>query len=337
VFGDTWEFDSATEQWTPRNIQPLEGRAGHVTFFDRTRAQLIAFGGFAHRDAGNFALTYGDTLAFIRPTDADPSSGFSNGARCATAAECSSGNCVDGFCCNSSCGGQCGACDVAGAEGTCTAVQGATHGTRTSCGSSGAECATQCNGVDMTKCNAPPVGTTCGPAAPACVGDNTLITGAGSCDASGSCVVPQVSCGAYICCDGIRCVGLPKQCVTNCQGADSLCAIGYKCNGAGSPPLGQCYKAAKITSFTSNPTTAKVGVPMTFSVSVTDPASRYQWLYSYQFANTVFPSCSGSTCSWTPVAADAGKNVTWTVSVGVAPNSLSTNDDSKSLAFTVQP
>ncbi|HEY0711135.1 MAG TPA: hypothetical protein VGF45_00555, partial [Polyangia bacterium] len=35
---------------------------------------------------------------------------------------CASGMCVDGFCCNSACGGACQACDVSGREGTCTPV-----------------------------------------------------------------------------------------------------------------------------------------------------------------------------------------------------------------------
>jgi N-acetylneuraminic acid mutarotase len=332
-FEDTWEWDSPGQRWVLRNVAPLEGRAGHVSFFDRKRGMLLAFGGFSHREAGRFALTHGDTLAFYRPTETDPSVGFPNGARCTSAAECGSGACVDGFCCNTACNGQCGACDLRGFEGTCSPVAGTPHGARPSCGSSGAECASQCNGIDMAQCNLPPVGTACGPA-PGCFGDNTLITGAGSCDANGACVTPQVSCGNYICCDGVRCRG-PTACVTDCQGANSLCAVGYKCNGAGGDPWGKCYKPAEITSFTVTPTTAKVGVPMTFQVMVTDPGTAFE--YSYTFGDFfIYPDCSGPTCTWTPVAADVGRTANWKIGVRNAAFSGSV-DDSETITLTVQP
>ena len=44
------------------------------------------------------------------------------GAACTVAAECQSGFCVDGVCCGSKCDGTCEACDVPGAEGTCSPV-----------------------------------------------------------------------------------------------------------------------------------------------------------------------------------------------------------------------
>ncbi|MBI2396151.1 MAG: hypothetical protein HYV09_41695, partial [Deltaproteobacteria bacterium] len=79
------------------------------------------------------------------------------GASCNLAADCKSGscracatgNCVDGYCCNTACGGQCQACDVTGALGTCVTVTGAVHvnvaiPARTACPGTGA-CAASCN------------------------------------------------------------------------------------------------------------------------------------------------------------------------------------------------
>lgn len=55
--------------------------------------------------------------------------------QCASSADCGSGFCVDGLCCDRACGGQCEACDVAGMEGTCTpVVAGPPHASHPSCG-----------------------------------------------------------------------------------------------------------------------------------------------------------------------------------------------------------
>ena len=53
--------------------------------------------------------------------EADPKTGTkADGQVCAAGAECSSGNCVDGYCCNSTCTTACKACNVAGSLGTCS-------------------------------------------------------------------------------------------------------------------------------------------------------------------------------------------------------------------------
>ena len=44
------------------------------------------------------------------------------GEYCLTAEECATANCVDGRCCDKACAGSCEACDLADAEGTCTAI-----------------------------------------------------------------------------------------------------------------------------------------------------------------------------------------------------------------------
>ncbi len=60
-------------------------------------------------------------------------SGGALGSACGDNAECGSGFCVDGVCCERACRGVCRACDVAGSEGLCTPVSGAPHGERDGC------------------------------------------------------------------------------------------------------------------------------------------------------------------------------------------------------------
>ncbi|MFN8677491.1 MAG: hypothetical protein U0Z70_14040 [Thermomicrobiales bacterium] len=66
-----------------------------------------------------------------------------NGLVCTQNQHCESGHCVDGYCCDSACDGVCKACNVGGAEGTCsTAPNGSTC--------SGGVCASgQCEACDV--------------------------------------------------------------------------------------------------------------------------------------------------------------------------------------------
>jgi hypothetical protein len=45
-----------------------------------------------------------------------------NGTSCLAAGECCSGNCIDGYCCNTACSGNCDRCNVVGSLGACTNV-----------------------------------------------------------------------------------------------------------------------------------------------------------------------------------------------------------------------
>ncbi len=49
-----------------------------------------------------------------------------NGMTCAAVDECTSGNCVDGVCCNDACVGTCFACNLTATPGTCSPVRSAT-------------------------------------------------------------------------------------------------------------------------------------------------------------------------------------------------------------------
>jgi hypothetical protein len=143
--------------------------------------------------------------------------GSQSGTTCTDGAECATGNCVDGYCCETACSGQCGACDVPGYLGFCTAVTGHPHGTRSQC--PGAPCGGLCDGTDTATCNVVVSGESCGAV---CANDQLT---AETCDGHGACVA-----GATTACpNGFACAGLAV-CGAQCStGAD--CATGYACSG----------------------------------------------------------------------------------------------------------
>ncbi|MFI5299601.1 MAG: hypothetical protein ACHREM_16045, partial [Polyangiales bacterium] len=167
--------------------------------------------------------------------------------------ECQTGDCVDGYCCNSACGGSCQACDVTGSAGTCAPilVDTSPHGSRTSCSPY------LCEG-----------GSTC-PAG--CSKDQDCV--AGNYCKSGSCVaqvVNGVSCAAADQCSSGNCVDgycCNTNCSSQCQACDVSGSLGacttiaadaaphgtratcspYLCEGAAACPSG-CSKDGDCTA-----------------------------------------------------------------------------------------
>jgi alpha-tubulin suppressor-like RCC1 family protein len=164
------------------------------------------------------------------------------GVSCTANAECAGGRCVDGVCCDAPCTGQCEACDVAGAEGTCSPVTGAPPAGKTACASDGTACGGACDGSRRDGCAYP----TASCRAASCDAQTSVATLAASCDGQGSCPAAQtVSCGAYGCgaeaCDGDCTVDADcasgafcaaKVCVVKFPqgvacGSDAQCASGF--------------------------------------------------------------------------------------------------------------
>jgi hypothetical protein len=184
-----------------------------------------------------------------------------DGELCGGANECLSGYCVDGYCCNSGCVQACDACDVGGAEGTCTEKLIGTagdpacdpylcNGAITTCPSScvvNADCiagyfcgsgtcqplasnGTVCsldnecmsgNCVDSYCCD-----TACGEACDAC----NLSGNQGTCTLRSDGVAGSPSCAPYLC-DGSQ-----AACPSGCSG-DADCTGGNFCNGVACEPL----------------------------------------------------------------------------------------------------
>jgi hypothetical protein len=152
------------------------------------------------------------------------------GAACTDDAQCPSGFCADGVCCNNACQGGCVACNLSGRIGTCWPIDaGATDPHRVcidqgvpTCGHDGT-----CDGLGG--CANYAANTAC--LAPSCVGNLLDVTG--TCDGSGTCRSGGVlDCGPFRCIDGA--------CIADCQ-TDSQCAPGRYClNGScGLKGLGQ--------------------------------------------------------------------------------------------------
>jgi len=190
------------------------------------------------------------------------------GATCSAASQCSSGNCVDGFCCDAPCSGVCQACSAAktgGVNGTCKAVSVATDPDGEcpddgppSCGHDGA-----CDGVGA--CRKYANGTACG-STTCSMGMQTGY----ACDGAGKCQQGQsASCDPYAC-SGAACAttcasdadciaaaycdatshcaadqGNGKSCSKGSQCATGNCVDGVCCDQACSGACQACSAAKK--------------------------------------------------------------------------------------------
>jgi hypothetical protein len=166
-----------------------------------------------------------------------------NGAACGCAADCASGFCVDGLCCNNACTETCKSCNTPAAPGVCSFV--ADGVAPTSAGDCPQSTVSTC-GLDGTcdgkgSCRSYQSGTVC--QAGTC--DGAAIAGVRVCDGNGSCTS-----GASIVCAPYNCDASTSSCIATCA-ADSDCAPNIKCV-AGScglkPPGALCNASAQCAS-----------------------------------------------------------------------------------------
>jgi hypothetical protein len=148
------------------------------------------------------------------------------GAACTQNAECTTGFCVDGVCCEAACTAGCNSCSLAltgQSDGKCRAtLAGKISHAGADCVAAGAaSCGLDgtCNGAGI--CAKYAAGTQC--VAGACSSE-TLQINARTCDGGGSCkAATTTSCTA-----GYACT--PTSCTTKCA-ADGDCATGFFCSG----------------------------------------------------------------------------------------------------------
>ncbi|HET7544855.1 MAG TPA: hypothetical protein VFK05_33540 [Polyangiaceae bacterium] len=156
--------------------------------------------------------------------------------------------CVDNYCCDSLCSGQCQACDIQNKQGMCSPVpSGSPHGNRTKCTTDGSNCGGKCTGKSDGTCDY--TKDSCGMAS--CVKNPTtnqmnMSQAAGKCNAGVCDPADAKECKGYLLCSNNQCIG-------SCT-KDGDCISGYECNTS----TGNC-----------NPTPKTITVYMDASLSGT--------------------------------------------------------------------
>ncbi|MES1178722.1 MAG: MYXO-CTERM sorting domain-containing protein [Myxococcales bacterium] len=154
------------------------------------------------------------------------------GQQCKSDAECTVSNphCVDGVCCDTTCVGQCEACNTAGKLGTCIGVKGDPIAPRVACAADGTNCDGFCDPSNRTACQFPNKATSCRD--PACDTKTNAAIAESFCTGKGSCALTDaVACEPYAC-NGAACAG---NCTADAQCAsDAYCQAG-KCTPKGKP------------------------------------------------------------------------------------------------------
>jgi hypothetical protein len=177
-----------------------------------------------------------------------------NGIPCHDAAQCQSGFCVDGVCCNAPCTEQCMACDLTASLGTCAQVTaGNPHGGRGTCAGAGTLCGGQCTAASATACSFPSAETVCRSATCTNGPNSAAQTSSASCDGAGSCGAGvTAACGIYMCAAG-------GVCATACAG-DFDCEGGYSCQSGACQAKGGTAAPCSATSQCAAGLTCKDGV-----------------------------------------------------------------------------
>jgi hypothetical protein len=262
----------------------------------------------------------------------DPTTGscgpLPNGRKCTKNEQCTSTHCVDGYCCDVACTGQCEACDILSQPGKCSpSPAGDTpHGARTPCsGSGGAACGGTCDGNNRAACGYPAMGKPCADRScsgnmyvptPTCNGNGSCITAtAAPCpsapNASGVCKDQYdctLSCAAgYADCDmmtGNGCESMPASddkncgaCGNDCTKKGQVCVAGPKCQCAAGKYV--CDSDCVSTSLCCAPTDAPCSCTATSTSGCVAAAQRAAFNCSSQtftFVGSQWSNCfySGS-------------------------------------------
>ncbi|HEX6838759.1 MAG TPA: hypothetical protein VF334_19410 [Polyangia bacterium] len=151
------------------------------------------------------------------------------GQACGAGSECFNGRCVDGYCCNSNCTGQCQACNVGGSLGTCSPVTGAPVSPRMACNATDPMCAGSCNGVNTAMCTYPGGGTACPSVCTPGSGNMPAKVAPAACNSNGACATGS----AVNCANGTtKCNATNDGCLAHCA-SDNDCISSDYCSSSG--------------------------------------------------------------------------------------------------------
>ncbi|MFI5297457.1 MAG: kelch repeat-containing protein [Polyangiales bacterium] len=186
------------------------------------------------RQGANAVLFGGQDAAgvFVNDTYVLSTVSLSSGAPCKVSAECDTGLCVDGYCCNQGCIGPCEACDVPGTAGTCTPIVGAPkHGTCSTATGSDPCTQTLCDGKVGSSC-AGYVGADVQCRVASCASGSdvaaAICNGTGACPNAVTHDCTPFTCGAEACRSDCR---VDADCVAglHCDAGKGQCVSGSTC------------------------------------------------------------------------------------------------------------
>ncbi len=144
------------------------------------------------------------------------------GGACLIDAECGSGFCTDGVCCESRCLGTCESCGQSNRLGFCDPYASGTDPANECAAQPASTCGTSGTCSGSRSCSLYPSGTTC--AAATCLNGGTSAP-ADTCNGSGTCVdTGTLNCAPY------TCNAASGLCKTTC-GTAADCQAGYTCSG----------------------------------------------------------------------------------------------------------
>jgi hypothetical protein len=184
-------------------------------------------------------------------------------------------HCIDGYCCDTLCSGQCQACDIKGKLGICSPVpSGPPHAKRDKCTGDGLPCAGSCNGKSDGTCDYPKVD--CGDASCA-KGSTNMFQDHGKCSA-GTCQMPDPKeCRYSLICSN-------NACKTSCT-SKSDCMPGLDCDSNG-----KCFAPSIPITLTNDTSksgyvTSKGDVPSGGRLVVGDDANNID-MFSFVYFDT---------------------------------------------------
>lgn len=187
------------------------------------------------------------------------------GSACTRDADCVTGHCADGVCCNVPCTGACQSCAETGSVGTCKMVAGAPRAPRAACSGAGTTCGGVCDGTSAN-CTFAKAGAVCGAG---CVGAAIAL-----CDGKGTCSSPTACPGGFVCgadacktscasstdcvsgsyCKAGSCVGMTAvgvSCTGSAECTTGFCVDGVCCDTACTGQCESCGEAGAVGSCTA--------------------------------------------------------------------------------------